>query len=150
MTDLINFDNEAGVIDFGAADNTVSDIKKDRELQLQERAGVEPSEDFEGVRAGLASNIEQTQLEELYEVSSNSLQSGANADAVSKYIQQFNPTVSAQDLDISLEVAAAATQAEESFIDNENTAINNAVDVSNIEEDLAKDELFTTVNSIRN
>ena len=144
MTDLINFDNEAGVIDFGTADNTVSDIKRDRELQLQERAGVEPSEDFEGVRAGLASNIEQTQLEELYEVSSNSLQSGANADAVSKYIQQFNPTVSAQDLDISLEVAAAATQAEESFIDNENTAINNAVDISNIEEDLAKDELFTT------
>ena len=121
----LQFDKELEAIDFSQIRNMVPQGQQDRELQLQERAGVELTGDYDGLRNRLA----QEQYDEdnylNLNAASQALQMGANADVIYEYVKHTRPEVNSL---MSLERASAQNQLAESFTDNPQTAINAAVD----------------------
>ena len=121
----IDFGKEPEEIDFSQVRNIVPQGQQDRELQLQDRAGVELTGDYDGLRNRLA----QEQYDEDNYLNLNAaaqaLQMGANAETIYKYVEHTKPEVNSL---MSLERASAQNQLSESFTDNQRTAINAAVD----------------------
>lgn len=102
--------------------------QKARDLQLQEQAGVQPTEDFEGVRAQLAQLHREDEEGDMYAAASTLLQQqqGDGAAAgVSEFVKNYNVLHSYEDMSSSLEEEAAVNQLEKAFRENDNTRINN-------------------------
>ena len=131
----INFNSDADILPLG---------QREREEELQSRAGLEPSGEYLGVRSRVAQEQEETSLSELYTASEEALTNGADVNIINEFVQKFVPTITADDTDISLEAAAGTKEIEDSFIDNLNTAANNAVDGVDPTEDMIKQELYSS------
>ena len=82
----IDFSKEPEEIDFSQVRNIVPQGQQDRELQLQDRAGVELTGDYDGLRNRLA----QEQYDEDNYLNLNAatqaLQMGANAETIYKFV----------------------------------------------------------------
>lgn len=115
-------------IDFGNADNFYPQAQREREKELQERAGIPTNTDFVGERRKLAIDLENQELEELYNASDLSLRNGVDAETIARYIQQYTPGVTKFDLDASLEIAAGRKEAEDAMSDNPITYQNALID----------------------
>ena len=142
MTDLINFQNNGTqLIDFSKVNDGYSQSQKEREYELQARAGKELSNNFRGVREQAAARLQDREEENLYQSAEKSLMFGVDAnrvsDIVSNYRSIYNP-------DTSLEKEAAEQQTIESYNNNKETAINSAIDGDDIAEDMTKLEIFTS------
>lgn len=102
--------------------------QKARDLQLQSEADIQPSEDFEGVRAQLAQLHREDEEGDMYAAASQvlSMQQGEGVvEGVSDFVKNYNILHSYEDISSSLEEEAATNQLEKSFRENDNTRINN-------------------------
>lgn len=130
-------------IDFRTDLNIVDTWQRDREMSLQERAGLEYSTDYLGTRQGLAAQESEAGLADMYTVAENSLKNGANPDTIAKAINSYQPAVSNTDVDVSLEVASAEQQVIDANNTNPKTATNNAVDGIDVAAAQTQNEIFT-------
>ena len=124
----------------------VSKAQEIREYELQGRAGVEVSNNFEGVRTQVAATQEEAELNDLYSASESALNRGASADLVSNYIRGYRPSILSSDLDSALEAAAAEKELEEAYANNPQTLSNalNNVFTQDEKDSLTKSEMFET------
>jgi len=130
-------------IDFRTDLNLVGDWQRDREMSLQDRAGIDYSTNYEHIRRALAQQESEEGLSDMYAVAENSLKNGANPNTVASAIEGYTPAVSDKDLDVSLEVAAAEQQTIDANNTNPKTAMNNAVDGIDVSASQAQNEIFT-------
>lgn len=143
MIKNINYGNSVSKIDYSTLSNTLPAGQRNREEDLQIRAGLEPSGSYAGVRSRLALEQEETALSGLYTASEEALAKGVDPQFINDFVSRYVPAVTAQDEDISLEAAAGQKEVEDSFSSNLNTAINNAIDGIDPTEDMVKQELYT-------
>lgn len=144
MVQTINFNKPIERINYNIYNNLLPEEQRERELDLQERAGIELSTRYEETRQGLALEQEEDSMQNLYRASENALKNGVDPKAVSDFIRAYVPDVTGEDIDIALEAAAGERQVVEAFQNNKQTALNNAVDGIDPTDDMIKAELRST------
>lgn len=123
--------------------------QKARDFQLQEEAGVQLTEDFEGVRSQLAQLHREDEEGDMYAAAGNILasqQGEGEAQGVSDFVKNYQILHSYRDITSSLEEEAAINQIEDSFATNDNTRINNdnLKFVSDLEDGMTKANILQT------
>ena len=143
-TNLINFNtNENTLIDFNQGQNVLPNAQQDYEFDLQERAGIELSSDFQGVRNRLALEKAERETQDLMIYAEKALMSGEDTQKVVDTVKSYQPAVTVEDGDMALEIAAADRESAESLENNPQTASNAIVDSEAINDDMAKMQLYT-------
>lgn len=142
--ELLDFKTPVPSIDFDSTRNLINPAQQAREMELQERAGVEPSADYAGTREKLASTQYEDEMNLLYRTTEDTLNRGVNADSMSKYIKSYSERNGLDNSDVSLEVAAGTKETQDAFTNNPKTAMNNAVDVDDVSDRQSKNEIYTT------
>lgn len=132
-------------IDFGNAGEYYPSEQREREEELQTRAGLEPSTNYTGVREQLASQIEEREMNDLVTASDFALRNGADAEFVTGFIQKYTPGLTKADLGASLETAAGYQQAEDAFGSNPITYQNNVIDGMDLGRSMAKQESYSSL-----
>lgn len=124
--------------------NSIPQSQRDREYDLQERAGVEPTANFSGLRAELAQKQVAEELNTLYNASEKAILAGASSLDVSDKVQKYILKNSEDDTDISLEKEAAVNSTAQAFNEDQQTAINAANSALTEEQidSLAKSEII--------
>lgn len=125
LLNLIKLPEESRV-NFDTTVDEMSQSQKDREYQLQERAGVEPTANFAGLRSQLAQKQVEEELNDLYQASESAILAGANSFDVSANVANYALKNTEQDADISLEKEAAINNTAQAFNEDQQTAINAA------------------------
>lgn len=142
--ELLDFKTPVPSIDFSSSKNTLGGSQQDREMDLQRRAGITPTADYAGIRQQLAQQQFGEEMGNMYTVAESSLQAGFNPETVADYVRSYQARNGEEDLDVSLEIAAASKETEEAFTNNSKTAMNNAVDNDDVSERMSKNEIYTT------
>lgn len=106
--------------------DSIPQSQRDREYQLQERAGVEPTANFAGLRSQLAQKQVEEELNDLYQASESAILAGASSFDVSANVANYALKNTEQDADISLEKEAAINNTAQAFNEDTQTAINAA------------------------
>lgn len=146
MVERLNLDKHSvGLLDFSQVDGGIQESLADRERSLQERSGIELDNDFERIRENTARDLAQAEMDDLYKASETSLTAGVPVESVESFIKSYKPTITEEDVDSSLEISSASMQSAEAFEQNEHVAINSIIDRDFTWEDVAKDEIFTTM-----
>lgn len=147
MTDLINFNKPVQRINFSKINDGYSQSQKEREYELQARAGKELSNNFRGVREQAAMQLQEREEENLYNSAEKSLKIGADVERVTEMVRNYK---SMYNPDTSLEKESAENQTIDSYNNNPDTAINSAIDGEDIADNLTKLELYTsTLGSLK-
>lgn len=143
MADVYDL-NTTEVYDLNIEDNSLPIAQQNREYELQQKAGVEPSSDFSGTRYRMAEALHGAEVEDLYNASETALMQGANAESVAGFINNYNTYVNPEDANISLEVAAAENQLNEAYSNNPQTYSNtiNSLFEEDDKDSLAKSEML--------
>lgn len=103
----------------------LSPAEEEYEYELQERAGEEPSADFEGVRAKVAQSLYDSEMNELYKASAmNLVDANIPLDAMTQLVNSYNPVHKPEDVNSALLIAGVNKSVAESLALNEETAIN--------------------------
>ena len=137
---LLNIGKGVEPLNFTSYNDIVPMKQQERELELQELAGLSPSESFSEVRDELAREQYGADDELSLRAAEQAINMGAKPKAVYDFMRNSKPNVSSAS---SLEKEAARRQIEESFSDNPTTAINNAVDGPTVDEVMSMEGLTT-------
>lgn len=132
-------------IDFGQAGSYYPQDQREREEELQERAGLEPSTSYTAVREKLAGEFEESEVNDLLAASDMALRDGADAEFVSEFIKRYTPGITKGAINTSLEAAAGRREAEDALVDNPITYQNNVVDVTDTGRAMTKQESYSNL-----
>lgn len=117
---------EESRVNFNVTSEDIPQSQREREYELQQRAGVSPSANFKGIRAQLAQRQVADELDILYRASESAMLEGAEPANVTEAVQNYALKASVDDEDISLEREAAINSIAEAYNEDEQTAINAA------------------------
>lgn len=144
MVNPINF-SQNKPIDFGQAGRYYPQDQREREEELQERAGLEPSSSYTAVREKLAGEFEEREINDLLSASDMALKNGADAEFVSKFIKNYTPGITKGDINASLEAAAGYKEAEDAMANNPITYQNSLIDGTDIGRSMSKQESYSNL-----
>lgn len=120
--------------------------QKQREYDLQNRAGIPNTNNFEGVRTSLAAKQESEELFDLYAGTEDAIRQGASAVSAAELVGRYRPLITAEDSRSSLEGAAAEAEIEEALQYNPQLIANVLNDPANVDlkERMTKSEQMET------
>lgn len=119
MTDIINFEAPVEEINFEDTIDTTSKRREQYELDLQQKAGIEPTRDFKALRDQLA----QQEIDKQREWDNKLVEFGLRQDTLDlRAAEQVINRTYIPDPDMALERAAAARMTEESILANPDQA----------------------------
>lgn len=117
------------------------------EEALQQVAGIPVSEDYEAVRRNLANQLQIDDEQMLYDtLQYNVTTGGITPEAAARYAKEYTPAVTKNDINISLEKAAADNAVEEALEDNQYVAINQTID-GDVSEQITKNLIWDSWNT---
>lgn len=145
MVQLIDF-KQIKPINFEAAGEFLPSSQREREEELQTRAGLEPSTNYSGVREQIAADIEEDAENELIQAADIALQNGADAKFISDLMRQYNVKMTRKELkNAALEMAAGRREAEDALAENPLTYQNNYVDGIDAGRSMSKQESYSNL-----
>lgn len=145
MVQLIDFGN-IKPINFETAGEFLPPSQREREEELQTRAGLEPSTNYGGVREQIATGIEEDAENELVQASNIALQNGADAKFITDMMRQYNVRMTRGELkNAALEIAAGRREAEDALAENPVAYQNNYVDGIDPGRSMSKQESYSNL-----